>query len=148
MTKRYLFLFLFSFVSLTVFSQSSEAIIGQWFNEEKSAKIEIYNSHEKYYGKIVWLSEPIDPETGKPKLDKNNPNIKFKSKPLLNLLIVSGFHFSEGEWVDGTIYDPKNGKTYNCIIKLAGKDKIAVRGFIGKSWMGLGRTTTWSRVKL
>jgi uncharacterized protein (DUF2147 family) len=64
----------------------------------------------------------------------------------MGLLILRDFVFSGEEWEDGTIYDPKSGNIYKCYIRLDGKQKIFVRGYVGKSWMGLGRTTEWTRV--
>ena len=42
----------------------------------------------------------------------------------------------------GTVYDPKNGKTYKCKITYQG-DKLDVRGFVGFSL--LGRTAVWTK---
>jgi uncharacterized protein (DUF2147 family) len=48
----------------------------------------------------------------------------------------------DNKYVDGTIYDPKNGKTYSCKMTCKGK-KLDIRGYIGISL--IGRTTTWER---
>ena len=49
----------FLFLSLTLTAQSSKtAIVGTWLNQEKAAKVEIYQQGEKFFGKIVWLKEP------------------------------------------------------------------------------------------
>ncbi|MEI6823629.1 MAG: DUF2147 domain-containing protein, partial [Bacteroidota bacterium] len=105
-------------------------------------------SGDKYYGKIVQLKEPNDKVTGKPKTDTNNPDAKMHSKPLLGMLLMYSFEFDgKKQWENGTIYDAKSGKTYNCYINLESKDKMKVRGYIGKAWMGLGRTTNWVRTK-
>ena len=47
------------------------------------------------------------------------------------------------EWSGGTIYDPKNGKTYKCFIRFENQNKLKIRGFIGISV--LGRNTYWTR---
>jgi uncharacterized protein (DUF2147 family) len=57
--------------------------------------------------------------------------------------LLSGFKFDGKIWEDGTIYDPKNGKTYSCIIKSKGPNILDIRGYIGISI--IGRTTTWTR---
>jgi len=49
----------------------------------------------------------------------------------------------DGEWSGGTIYDPNNGKTYSCKLKLTGPDTLKVRGYIGISL--IGRSETWKR---
>jgi uncharacterized protein (DUF2147 family) len=127
----------------------ADKIQGTWLNEEGTAHVQIFRAVNgtfagKYYGKIVWLKEPN--ENGKPKLDKNNPDESKRSKPLMGLLMLQDFTYDkdEKEWSGGTIYDPKNGKTYSSYMELDGA-KLNVRGYIGISV--IGRTTVWTRVK-
>ncbi|NBU04628.1 MAG: DUF2147 domain-containing protein, partial [Bacteroidetes bacterium] len=98
----------------------------------------------KFYGKIVWLKEPL--KNGKPKVDDLNPNPAKRSVPLMNLQILKDFVYDadDKEWEDGTIYDPKNGKTYSCYMTLDGT-KLNVRGYVGVSM--IGRTSVWTRVQ-
>ena len=120
-------------------------ILGLWLNEDKDAHVEIYQEGDKFFGKIVWLKFPIDEETGKPKVDDENPDENLRDQPVLGLLLLNDFEFDEDEWDSGTIYDPKNGKTYDCYMELKDKDNLKIRGYIGISL--LGRTTYWTRVK-
>jgi len=148
MKKIIILLILSLFFSHLLYSQSKkpDEIIGKWITENGEAKVEIFKIGEIYYGKIIWLNEPIDKDTGKPKKDKNNSDQKLKERPIMGLVIVSGFIFDgKNQWEEGTIYDAKSGKTYNCYINFENLNKIKVRGYIGKSWMGLGRTTYWTR---
>jgi uncharacterized protein (DUF2147 family) len=115
-----------------------------WYNEEKNAKIQIYLATDgKFYGKVVWLKVPD--RNGGPKLDPHNPDKARRNDPLLGMVILKGFKKSGADgYEDGTIYDPKNGKTYSC--KMTRKeDKLDVRGYIGFSL--LGRTTTWTKAE-
>lgn len=148
-----IFLFTVSIFVCAAFSRPAGAeadkIQGIWLNQEGTSHIQIYRAVNgeyagKYYGKIVWLKEPN--EDGKPKVDKNNPDNSKKSKPLLNLIILRDFTYDadDKEWSGGTIYDPKNGKTYSSYMALDGA-KLNVRGYIGISI--IGRTATWTRVK-
>lgn len=113
-----------------------------WFNEEKSAKIHVYKGHDgKFYGKIVWLKKPtVD---GKPKVDARNPDESKRSQPIIGLVLLKGFQ-KDGthEYTDGTIYDPKNGKTYSCKMTMNGNE-LDVRGYVGISL--IGRTTRWTK---
>lgn len=139
---------LISSVNLIAQSYKTDDIVGVWLNEEKEGRIEIYKNGNQYFGKIIWLKEPNDKETGKPKVDKKNPETKLRNIPILGLVVMKNFKFNgENEWEDGSIYDPKSGSTYNCYIQLENRNTLKVRGYIGKSWMGLGRTTHWTRIK-
>ena len=113
--------------------------------KEKS-QIRIYKaSNGKYEGEIVWLKEPRYAD-GKEKMDKNNPEDKLKSRKVVGMKMLKDFTFDAkaDEWAGGSIYNPTSGKTYNSFMKMEG-NKLQVRGFVGKSWMGLGKTATWTR---
>ena len=56
-------------------------IIGLWEPSNGKARVKIEKIGSKYYGKIVWLREPIDPATQKPKVDKNNEDEKMRNVP-------------------------------------------------------------------
>ena len=127
---------------------AADQITGIWLNEDKDAHVEIENRDGKYYGEIVWLKTPLDPETGKAKLDDKNPDTTLQKRPLMGLQLLSGFVFDgDDEWESGKIYDPKSGKTYSCYMEFTDKtkNKLKVRGYIGISL--LGRTTYWTRVE-
>lgn len=142
MKKLGLVLFTLLFLSFGFLAKAQDKGVGIWYNDVKDAKIEIYKAvNGKYYGKIIWLKEPN--RNGSPKLDINNSSSKLKTRPVLGLLILNGFNWDDGVYEDGTIYDPKNGKTYSCKITPDGTDKLNIRGYIGISL--LGRTTVWTR---
>jgi uncharacterized protein (DUF2147 family) len=131
------------FTSGFVYAQNADAIVGKWYNTEKDAIVEIYKDGQKYNGKITWLKEPT--ENGKPKVDKNNSDKTKRDRPIMGLKLLNGFTYKSNSWEGGEIYDPKNGKTYNCIIKMPSKDILEVRGFVGISLMG--RTVEWTKAK-
>jgi uncharacterized protein (DUF2147 family) len=143
-------LFTLSILLLMGFSimaqDAADKINGIWLNAAATAKIQIYKTTSGHYaGKICWIKEPIDPETGKPKVDKRNPDKSKQTTPLLDLVILKAFSYdreSKG-WQHGTIYDPKNGKDYSCKMELADDNSLKVRGYLGISL--LGRTETWKR---
>lgn len=131
-------------LSFTNQQTSPDAILGSWKNGEGTGIIQIVKNGEKYQGKIIWLKEPIDSETGKPKLDKHHPDEKNHSRPVMGLTNMWGFSYTGNkEWTGGKIYDPKNGKTYSCKIAMENNNTLKVRGFIGISL--IGRTDTWTR---
>lgn len=117
--------------------------LGTWMNEEKQARFEIFACGNKLCGKITWLKEPL--RKGKPKMDDNNPDPKRRTRPILGMVFMKDFEYKgNNKWNEGTIYDPKSGKTYSCYLKLVSPDKMEVKGYIGISL--IGRTQVWSRV--
>lgn len=131
-------------LSARVFSQSvvADLVLGTWLTASGKAKVQIYKDGDLYNGKIVWLKNPKY-EDGSIKVDKNNPDKSEKNNALLGLKMLKNFKFDGGEWKDGTIYDPENGKTYSCYIKYR-DGKLDLRGYVGISLMG--RTQTWFKV--
>jgi uncharacterized protein (DUF2147 family) len=143
-------IFLVLALSTTCFAASADDILGVWNNEEKDAKIEIGKCGEKYCGRIVWLKEPNYPEgskdgtPGSPRVDHHNPRPELRTTPTIGLRIVNDFIYAGGNrWADGTVYDPKNGKTYSGKMTLVSPNQLDLRGFIGISLFG--RTTSWTR---
>ena len=129
-----------------LFSQNSNDIIGIWLNEEKDAKIEIYKSENLFFGKMIWLKEPKD-INGEFKTDKNNPNKNLRNKKLLGLKILSNliWNHKEKEWINGSIYNARDGKTYKLFANLS-EEKLKLRGYIGFSLFG--KTTIWTKSNL
>lgn len=131
-------------ISVSTFAQKKDDILGKWLNSSGEGQIEIYKRGDKYFGKLAWIKEPND-EKGKPKTDQKNPTESLRSKPILGLEILKNFVFDDGKWIDGTIYDPKSGKTYSCKLSLKDSNQLSVRGFVGVSL--IGRTEVFKRVK-
>jgi uncharacterized protein (DUF2147 family) len=142
-------------VAPPVSAGDGDAILGTWATDPEAeggqAHIEIFRDGDTYSGKIVWLEEPLytaddeDGDEGEPKIDTNNPDPALQSRPIMGLEMMRGFVFDGKEtWKKGTIYDPDNGKTYKCKLRLGDGGVLNVRGFIGISM--IGRTSQWTQV--
>lgn len=146
--KKVSLLAVLAFLAINVFAQADgDAIVGIWMNDEGSARIQIYKTKDgKYNGRIVWLKEPNDPETGEPRLDKKNPNEAMRSKPVKGLVNLINLEYKGSKKWGGDearIYDPKSGNTYTCDVTMADENTINLKGKIPGT--GIGRTATWTR---
>jgi uncharacterized protein (DUF2147 family) len=142
--KKLLFILLLTAFSLNTWAQKADAILGTWANTNGQDHILIYKKGDKFFGKLDWIKVPND-EQGKPKTDKNNPDPALRSRPDLGLELLKDFTFDgDNVYSGGTVYDPKNGKTYSCKMTLDGNN-LNIRGYIGISLFG--RSVTWTRVK-
>jgi uncharacterized protein (DUF2147 family) len=93
----------------------ADDILRIWLTAGKEpAKIQIYKSGEKYYGKIVWLRNSTNND--KQRVDNNNPDKSKQNQPIIGLIILKDFKIDTDEWEDGTIHDPETGKIYDCIL--------------------------------
>ncbi|MFN8713086.1 MAG: DUF2147 domain-containing protein [Bacteroidota bacterium] len=126
-------------------TKDGDRLLGVWEPSNGRARVKVEKIGTKYYGKIVWLKEPTDPETNQPKTDKNNPDPGLRNVPLKGYRMLKDFVYKgKDEWADGTIYDPLNGSTYSCTIKMTDENTLEIRGYIGVS--ALGRTDIWKRL--
>lgn len=140
-----IFLLALSFISYTALAQNADDIVGVWEPGHGKAKVKIDKIDDKFYGKIVWLKEPKDPETGEPKVDKNNPDESMQNVPLRGYRILKDFIYKgDGVWEEGTIYDPESGTTYSCVITMKDENMLDIRGYVGVKTFG--RTDTWRRL--
>jgi uncharacterized protein (DUF2147 family) len=134
------------FVPLFLYAQANK-IEGTWYNDDKTSAIEITKGSDgKYSGKITWLDEPN--ENGKPKIDDENPDPKLATRPIMGLTIVKNFKYNskDKKWEDGSIYDPKNGKTYDCFawFEDGNYNLLYLKGYVA-GIKALGRKTEWTR---
>jgi uncharacterized protein (DUF2147 family) len=127
-----------------VLQAQENKVIGTWLNEEGTSHIRVFiATNGYYYGKIDWLKEKPD------RVDDKNPDISKRNAPLMGLLILKRFSYDskKRKWINGTIYDPKNGKTYDCYMWFENDpDLLIIKGYV----MGMkfiGRETKWRRVK-
>jgi uncharacterized protein (DUF2147 family) len=119
-------------------------VVGKWKLEDGTAIVEVYKQGDVFNGKIVWLQHPTEAD-GSPAVDDKNPDAKLRTRKLIGLNMLSGLKKTGDEYSGGTIYDPGNGKTYNCSMKVEGK-VLKVRGSLDKKGL-LGRTMDWFRVE-
>ena len=123
---------------------SAQDVIGKWKLEDGSAIVEVYQEGNVFNGKIVWLKNPTEAD-GTPAVDSNNPDKSLRKRQILGLNMLHGLKKDGEKYAGGKIYDPGNGKTYNCSMKVEG-DILRVRGSLDAKGL-LGRTMDWFRVK-
>ena len=126
-------------------ASNAQTIFGKWEtrNEETNkvdSVIEIYEKNGKAFAKVVEIVDPARRNVACIYCEGEN-----KGKPVLGLEILSGLEKDNEEWSGGEILDPRNGKVYNCYIKLVNKNKLKLRGYIGISLFG--KTRYWHRAE-
>jgi uncharacterized protein (DUF2147 family) len=146
--KKLLILFFLGIYALSSYAQEADKIAGIWWNEEKTSKIEVEKKDGKYIGTIVYMI-PEKYENGESPKDDENPDEALRSRPIVGLQILEGFEYDakKKEWINGSIYDPKSGKTYDCYGWMESDDLLNLKGFVaGIRWMG--KSSEWYRTSL
>lgn len=137
------------FVLLQTKGYGQEEIIGIWYNDIKSTQIEIRNAGGDYQGKIIWLETTTNSDGSSPRLDEYNPDGDLAKRELLGTTILRNLQWNQASksWEKGLIYDPNNGKTYECSCQLREEDELYLKGYVlGIPW--ISRSSTWTRAKV
>jgi uncharacterized protein (DUF2147 family) len=126
---------------LAISQSAGDKIVGVYLTAKKTSQVRIFKATDgKYYGKIAWM------ETDKEKKDVNNPDPAKRTDKVFGLLLLKGLTYNEKEkqWENGTVYDPDNGKTYDCYLWFdqANPKNLQLKGFVLGMRM-LGRESTW-----
>ena len=108
---------------------------GVWIDHSGRAAVELKpcsgGSASRLCGEVVWLQEPND-SAGKPLVDGNNPNKTLKKRPICGMTLISAMtRQSDGSYDNGKIYDPEKGESFDVAIKLKGRDRLEVTGYLG-----------------
>ena len=119
------------------------APVGLWLTEKGDARIQVSQCGSAICGKVVWLREPIDPETGRPQTDSKNPNASLASRPMIGLqLFIAMRPSGPGRW-SGRIYNADDGGVYESHVAWTGPGTLRVEGCLGaicggENWTKVG----------
>ena len=131
------------FTYMLINSFQTNEIEGVWITQDdetgkKKSEVLLYRNDGKLYGKILNLL--LEEDKGKLCVNCKGKN---KNLAIEGMVIVEGLELNGKTWEEGTILDPKSGKTYSCYITFDDDNTLKVRGYIGFSL--LGRTQKWIR---
>ena len=116
-----------------------DEILGEWWTENNEGRIRITRDKEGYYRGTTSCCA----RDGKPTLDVNNPKPELRNRSTLGIVIIWKLKYEDGEYVDGYVYNPRDGKTYRMEMKVIDSDTLKIRGYMGISL--LGQTQVWKR---
>jgi uncharacterized protein (DUF2147 family) len=83
---------------------------GLWLGKD-GGTIRIQSCGPDLCAVIASMKPPLDPATGRPWTDKNNPDASKRTRPLIGVEVLSGMRpAGPGKW-SGQLYDPDRGLT-------------------------------------
>lgn len=110
---------------------AAQQATGTWLRETGTSQIRISPCGASLCGRISWLREPNDPDTGKPKTDKFNPDPARRNSPLLGTAVILNMAPAgkPGQW-KGQVYKADEGKTYTGFLTVQGADRLLMEGCV------------------
>lgn len=119
-------LFLLATLFLAVPASAATPIAGRYVTEDGSALVEVGPCGGTTCGRIVRV---LKHRPGAAATDVNNSNQALRSRPIVGMPVLSGFADKGKDW-RGTIYDPRNGKSYKSIVTRQPNGTLKVQGCI------------------
>jgi uncharacterized protein (DUF2147 family) len=117
---------------------------GTWLTQDGSSKIRFETCGAALCGRLVWLREPNDQQTGKPHIDQNNPEHNKRGRPLLGMVVLTKIRpVRPLEW-SASAYNPEDARTYDVTLIL-NLHRLVLRGCV--FWGLICRHETWTRVE-
>ncbi len=143
-----LVLLLASSVASQSLPPEARAYLGDWTiisdeTGEAQAVVRITDVNGKAEGRIVRVLPTT--EYPSPQFSCDDCKGQFAGKDLRQIRLIRDMQWQGDEFAGGRIVDPQNDKSYRATLKLDGRDRLRVRGFI--AIRALGRTQVWQRVR-
>jgi uncharacterized protein (DUF2147 family) len=107
---------------------------GLWVNDEDGWVVETKPCDGTLCGYLVGFRATHPHPPGYVSRDGLNPDSSRRAAPLCGLRLIGGFTPSKrakGDWDDGWIYDPVNGRTYSGTISMIDADTVRLRAYVG-----------------
>jgi uncharacterized protein (DUF2147 family) len=127
-----------------------KSVFGYWksIDSETGKPQSIFRLWE-YEGKLVGRIVKLLPKPGeKPQTICSECTGRQHNKPVVDLIFFWGFVRDQGsdrKWVDGTVLNPRDGKSYHCEAELSEDGKtLHVFGYI-RFLIKIGGTDVWQR---
>lgn len=125
---------------------------GTWLSQDGGLKVRISEcGGTRLCGTVVWLQEPNDPATGRPKTDKHNPDPSKRARPLIGLTVAQGLKPSGPDKWSGRIYNADDGQTYQAHLQVQNERSMRLQGCVlgvlckGHTWTRSGGARTASK---
>ncbi len=117
---------------------------GTWLTGDEKGKVKIVNCGGALCGSLVWLKEPLDPDTKRPRTDKNNVDVGKRERPLIGVPIVLNMRpgGAPATW-SGKVYNAEDGQTYSGSFTMTGPNSATLKGCVLGGMICKGQT--WKR---
>jgi uncharacterized protein (DUF2147 family) len=123
-----------------------DGLIGEWWTEGKVGRIRfIRHGDGTYRGITSWRAANAPPHDN-PRTDLHNHNPKLRGRSTLGIVLIWNLTYEDGRYVDGYVYNPRDGDTYRFKAELLDKSTLKIRGYMGIPL--LGESQIWKRYDL
>jgi uncharacterized protein (DUF2147 family) len=126
-------------------TQPGDALIGEWWTENNEGRVQMARYKDGTYRGTTTCCEHKD-DKNNPRTDLNNPKPELRNRSTVGIVLIWNLKYENGEYVDGHVYNPRDGKTYRMKMEVIDQETLKIRGYMGISL--LGQTQIWKRAHL
>lgn len=123
---RYLPIALFAVLCGPAPAWAATPIAGRYLTDDGAGIVQVGPCGGATCGRLVQI---LKSQPGAPTVDVNNRDPALRDRPIRGIAILSGFADRGADW-RGTIYDPRNGKSYKSIVRRNPDGSLNVQGCI------------------
>lgn len=124
-----------------------DRILGEWWTEDREGRIRFKRVKDGTYRGITTCCKKDPPTEDEPGIDINNPNPKLRNRSTIGIILIWDLKYDgDGEYVDGHVYNPRDGDSYHFIAEIIDDETLEIRGYLGIPL--LGQTQIWKRAHL
>ena len=109
-------------------AHAAASINGRWTTKEKDGVVEISQCGATLCGRLVKYLKT--PPGGVDQKDTKNPDKAKQSRKILGIAVLYNLK-ADGDKYRGTIYDPRNGKSYRSVVYKQANGNLSVEGCVG-----------------
>jgi len=123
-----------------------DELIGEWWTENNEGRIRMTRDRDGSFRGSTTCCVPAKPSEDHPSQDIHNPNPKYRSRSTVGIVLIWKLKYEgDGEYADGYVYNPRDGKTYRIDMDIIDRNTVKIRGYIGIPL--LGQSQIWRRVQ-
>jgi uncharacterized protein (DUF2147 family) len=117
-------------------------VSGYWYTEGHEGVVQLYHCADKICGRFQWI-DVANPRNSS--FDSRNPDPTKRERPLCRMQFMGDFMpDGAGHYIDGWIYSPRHGATFNAEMKLLDPNTLSLHGYLALPLFGMDQT--WTRV--
>jgi len=128
-------------------TRPSDAIIGEWWTEGRQGRIRFERYKDgTFRGITTWRKSKKHTEDD-PAIDVHNPDPKKRRRSTVGIVLIWSLKYDgDGEYIDGYVYNPRDGNVYGMDIEVIDHNTLEIRGYLGIALFG--QTQTWKRMQV
>jgi uncharacterized protein (DUF2147 family) len=119
---------------------SQPSVQGSWLTEDGKGVVTIAPCGNAMCGRTTKILA-AGPKV--PKTDISNPDPKLRGRPILGMMVLTGFTRNGAVWKNGRAYDPQSGKSYRASLALNPDGSLKVTGCV----LIICQSKRWTRAR-